>query len=136
MKCTFNWFQPYVSGNFMCSKCGKSFKNIAALKLHDVVHSDQTVQCPDCPAKFKTQSHLRTHRQIHQNVRYKCNQCSATFSSKNCLSSHTSEYNETIFKTYNTYQLVVTINSIKISLFRTSTCKRQCQKLSMHALFV
>lgn len=79
------------TGNYMCEKCGKSFKTENTLQKHRLTHGEKTIQCPDCPATFNLKENLNAHHEIHRNIKYKCNQCSVICTTKKSLFKHMSE---------------------------------------------
>ncbi|KAI2806206.1 hypothetical protein BLOT_005217 [Blomia tropicalis] len=54
---------------FKCQHCEKSFKQIYALKMHEMIHSGQQFQCPftGCSAIYSWIYSLKKHMRIHTN---------------------------------------------------------------------
>lgn len=54
---------------FKCHHCEKSFKQIYALKMHEMIHSGQQFQCPftGCNAIYSWIYSLKKHMRIHTN---------------------------------------------------------------------
>lgn len=78
---------------FLCSICGKGFKNEYYLKVHQMIHGEKTIKCPDCPAMFRSNIRLNRHRVMHRNIiyKFKCNFCTSIHGSKNALTQHISK---------------------------------------------
>lgn len=78
--------------NYMCDKCGKSFRCLDSLTFHlNRVHhiGDLKFACKECPKKFVNRYTLRLHIQRHTNEKpYCCEQCGSVFYSSQLLKNH------------------------------------------------
>lgn len=85
--------KPYV-----CSKCGKAFKQMAHLKKHtEAFHSshtemggkrERTHKCPICQQCFITKMTLDQHQIIHSEKQFLCSECGKRFLKKEGLERH------------------------------------------------
>jgi len=78
---------------FLCTQCGKSFKQLPYLKNHiRMMHGaeQQRQACPVCEKEFHTQKALRLHKwNRHPDERkLMCDQCSKRFKSRQLLLRH------------------------------------------------
>ena len=52
---------------FACTKCNKSFTQLAHLQKHDLVHTgEKPWQCEVCLKRFTSSSNLKTHMKLHR----------------------------------------------------------------------
>ena len=75
---------------FVCSVCGKQFKNRAGLSSHLLtLHNDEKRTCDACGKVCKTQAGLKSHELIHTDAsRVECECCDKTFASTDGLIMH------------------------------------------------
>ncbi|KAG5198591.1 zinc finger protein 891 isoform X1 [Ovis aries] len=73
-----------------CNQCGKTFKRISNLILHQRSHmSEKHYECKECGKIFNDSSTLRRHVRTHTGEKpYECNQCGKAFSQKTSLKVH------------------------------------------------
>ncbi|KAJ1073703.1 hypothetical protein K5549_006941 [Capra hircus] len=73
-----------------CNQCGKTFKRISNLILHQRSHmSEKQYECKECGKIFNDSSTLRRHVRTHTGEKpYECNQCGKAFSQKTSLKVH------------------------------------------------
>lgn len=83
-----------VHTSFLCSECGKTFKNNSLLTSHQKVHnSDRPFVCSKCPSRFKWKVALTYHMTIHQTERkHVCETCGLSFTTRSAMKGHMSEY--------------------------------------------
>ncbi len=76
---------------FLCSECGKQFKDTNQLAVHLMVHNDgiSDHQCGKCAKLFSTQMHLARHaRSAHGQVKVQCSSCEKEFKAFSGLAYH------------------------------------------------
>lgn len=74
---------------FICEECGKSSVSIAALKEHQIIHSNEhPFQCQHCPKKFKNMHRLKIHEDTHKHTTYTCPHCDLQLNTKRTLRMH------------------------------------------------
>lgn len=82
-----------VHTQYLCSECGKTFKNNSLLTSHQKVHnSDKPFVCAKCPSRFKWKVALTYHMTIHQQERkHVCETCGMSFTTRSAMKGHMSE---------------------------------------------
>lgn len=82
-----------VHTTYLCSECGKTFKNNALLASHQKVHNaDKPFACLKCPSRFKWRVALTYHMTIHdEEKKHVCDECGKSFSTRSSMKSHMSE---------------------------------------------
>ncbi|XP_056631773.1 gastrula zinc finger protein XlCGF26.1-like [Diorhabda sublineata] len=75
---------------FPCETCGKTYKNLFSLNIHQKIHGNvRDFQCTLCEKAFTNASHLRRHSNSHSGVRpFVCNICLRGFPSAQNLKRH------------------------------------------------
>ncbi|CAB0005564.1 unnamed protein product [Nesidiocoris tenuis] len=78
---------------FVCSACGKSFKQQSSLFYHARCHLPEEVKfkypCDLCKKRFKTGMQLRKHHSVHTGAKpHQCDVCGRTFREKGTLREH------------------------------------------------
>ncbi|XP_057600624.1 zinc finger protein 891 [Hippopotamus amphibius kiboko] len=73
-----------------CNQCGKAFKRISNLTLHERSHmGEKQYECKECGKVFNDSSTLRRHVRTHTGEKpYECNQCGKAFSQRTSLKVH------------------------------------------------
>jgi KRAB domain-containing zinc finger protein len=73
----------HSNNNRICDFCGRSFKNVANLKVHISYTHTGSCECNICGAKYKNQWCLARHRaKCHNAKDYKCPKCPEQFQSQ------------------------------------------------------
>ncbi|XP_063659311.1 zinc finger protein 343 isoform X1 [Pan troglodytes] len=77
--------KPYI-----CSDCGRSFKDRSTLIRHHRIHSmEKPYVCSECGRGFSQKSNLSRHQRTHSEEKpYLCRECGQSFRSKSILSRH------------------------------------------------
>ncbi|XP_006867465.1 PREDICTED: zinc finger protein 382 [Chrysochloris asiatica] len=77
--------KPYV-----CSQCGKAFRQKTALTLHEKTHIEgKPYICIDCGKSFRQKATLTRHHKTHTGEKaYECSQCGSAFRKKSYLIDH------------------------------------------------
>ncbi|XP_055596060.1 zinc finger protein 501-like [Uranotaenia lowii] len=77
---------------FKCEFCGKGFRQLCALREHQIIHTqteDRPFKCTLCPITFKRQEALDHHMKEHLGEKqFKCNQCPMTYIYQRDLRRH------------------------------------------------
>lgn len=74
--------------------CGKSFRSMGNLRLHQTTHEDREkfkiFECPSCPRRFAKPAHLKSHEEaVHLKLKpFGCPLCSRTFYNKENMNNH------------------------------------------------
>ncbi|XP_076149365.1 uncharacterized protein LOC143133488 [Alosa pseudoharengus] len=81
---------------FGCDVCGKRFKMRANLQQHKVLHSGhKPFACCYCGKCFTHPSNMKTHQRIHTGERpYQCSACGQTFNQHTSLTRHQRRHHE------------------------------------------
>lgn len=75
---------------FECPSCHLSFKRIAHLHRHQIVHNGaRTFKCPKCDKTFARNDHLTAHLWTHETGPFICQVCQYEGSSRADLKAHT-----------------------------------------------
>lgn len=84
---------------YLCSECGKTFKNNSLLTSHQKTHnSEKPFVCSKCPSRFKWRVALTYHMTIHTNARpHVCETCGMSFTTRTAMRGHASELASLIF---------------------------------------
>lgn len=82
-----------VHTTYLCSECGKTFKNNSLLTSHQKVHnSEKPFVCEKCPSRFKWKVALTYHMTIHQQDRkHVCETCGMSFTTRSAMKGHMRE---------------------------------------------
>lgn len=74
----------------ICTTCGKAFKNIRSMKLHETGHSGEKLHhCDTCGKPFTTKHGLKTHILTHTGEKaYTCVTCGKSFTQASSLKTH------------------------------------------------
>lgn len=82
---------------FLCSECGKTFKNKWLLTSHQNVHStEKQFVCSKCPSRFKWKLALTYHMTIHQRQdrqKHVCDTCGKSYATRSSMKAHASKLN-------------------------------------------
>lgn len=66
--------------NYVCEKCGKSYRQRDMLTAHRKRHLPPTIQCSFCDKLFYSKNELKSHTGLHTGIKaFKCDICSAAF---------------------------------------------------------
>ncbi|XP_036870062.2 zinc finger protein 891 [Manis javanica] len=81
---------PTGEQHYECSECGKAFRRISHLTLHQRSHmNEKQYECNECGKVFNDSSTLRRHVRTHTGEKpYECDQCGKAFSQKISLKAH------------------------------------------------
>ncbi|XP_063814200.1 zinc finger protein 436-like [Pseudophryne corroboree] len=81
---------PAGTGPFICSDCGKCFKDNAKLRKHQTIHrEDKQLSCPSCGKCFLYNAQLVTHQLSHTEERpFTCSECGKCFKHTRNLIKH------------------------------------------------
>ncbi|XP_062272961.1 zinc finger protein 239-like [Scomber scombrus] len=73
-----------------CGACGKAFKYISWLNIHERTHTgEKPYPCDTCGKRFSQQIVLKVHMRVHTGEKpYPCNACEKSFSRLGSLKSH------------------------------------------------
>ncbi|XP_077015596.1 zinc finger protein 891 isoform X2 [Tamandua tetradactyla] len=82
--------QTHTGEKYECNQCGKAFRKVSNLILHERSHMDEKqYECKECGKVFNDSSTLRRHVRTHTGEKpYVCNQCGKAFSQKTSLKAH------------------------------------------------
>ncbi|XP_008071876.1 zinc finger protein 343-like [Carlito syrichta] len=85
---------------YICSDCGRSFKGWSAFKRHHQTHlMEKPYVCSDCGRSFKHRSAHNRHHQTHSKVKpYVCSDCGRGFKKRSALNRH--HYTHSVKKPY------------------------------------
>ncbi|GAU99155.1 hypothetical protein RvY_10194-2 [Ramazzottius varieornatus] len=84
---------------FVCSLCGKGYKQLAGLRAHQTVHTGNGHKCQICSKEFRQDTNLRIHMNAHRNIRpYGCFKCSKCFTQSSNLRSHVSAVHRSCYR--------------------------------------
>lgn len=75
---------------YMCNTCGKRFRKMTNLQLHEAIHKNlKLFSCDICFKKFNIQQGLNAHKRTHTRERpYKCPYCENSFRHSTDLRRH------------------------------------------------
>uniref|UniRef100_A0A8C6U173 C2H2-type domain-containing protein n=1 Tax=Neogobius melanostomus TaxID=47308 RepID=A0A8C6U173_9GOBI len=73
-----------------CSDCGKTYRNVTTLKIHQRYHTGELpFRCTVCEKCFITKGHLNVHMRSHTGERpFRCTVCEKDFITKSHLKEH------------------------------------------------
>lgn len=86
-----NFWQTHgESRDFVCTECGKTFRQRQGLRVHLNIHkTEKPYQCPVCEKTFTQRGALVRHARTHTAERpYACKLCSSTFNDYSILRRH------------------------------------------------
>lgn len=73
---------------FLCTLCGKSFKQYPSLTQHNLYHEEKKHKCEFCGKKFYKFSDLKLHSRRHTGVTIDCDKCERRFATSQTLKRH------------------------------------------------
>lgn len=75
---------------FLCTVCGKSFRQNSNLRQHLLRHNNaKNFKCDTCPDAFITKAELLSHQRTHTGDHpFKCDECTACFTTSCSLQKH------------------------------------------------
>lgn len=77
------------TGSCECSICGVKFKNQWCLARHRAkCHDAKDYKCPKCPEQFQSQYHKQKHLIKMHNIGHKCEQCGKMFTRNSFMKDH------------------------------------------------
>ena len=79
----------------VCDQCGKSFYNLAGLKVHSKVHdkTPKIYQCKECPETFTNSTDFKWHKQGHLgHTQYSCEECGKKCPNKSYYEEHMNKH--------------------------------------------
>lgn len=112
------------AGDFLCSECGKSFKDDYKLKLHTKIHVERIFKCPECPQICRNRCTLIEHMELHSNIKYNCNECGKVLNTKPSLRKHIGKMN-LLYKFF--LELIIHVDYVQMQFIeeKLSIGKRQ-----------
>ncbi|KAM4033778.1 uncharacterized protein ACNLHF_020584 isoform 2-T4 [Anomaloglossus baeobatrachus] len=75
---------------FICSECGRNYKNIFNLSMHMRMHrNERPFSCSECGKCFTKKSILVEHQRVHTGEKpYACTECGKCFTKKSAVVEH------------------------------------------------
>ena len=76
---------------YRCPRCGKSYKTMRGMRIHEATHDRRAggpVQCPRCGKTFRDRISLEAHTKTHDYKTVVCEICGREFRGRNALSTH------------------------------------------------
>ncbi|XP_075113840.1 uncharacterized protein LOC142182927 isoform X2 [Leptodactylus fuscus] len=75
---------------FICSECGRHYKNIFNLSMHMRMHrNERPFSCTECGKCFTKKSILNEHQRVHTGEKpYSCSECGKCFTKKSAVVEH------------------------------------------------
>ena len=83
--------QKNVEKKYLCSECGRGFRQPGELKKHFVIHTNEEVPefiCTTCGKKFKTKYKLAYHMKLHEAPTLPCPFCEKLFETDHKRKKH------------------------------------------------
>ncbi|XP_072933028.1 uncharacterized protein [Epargyreus clarus] len=79
-----------IKQKYVCEKCGKTFRQLCFLQLHQHKHTgEKPFSCTECDKKFSSLKAVKAHESVHTKIfPYKCHICDKAFGDKAIMTKH------------------------------------------------